>query len=52
MYVISKGTFLRDRLAAVSNHAADIRNGEKLLVLQHTKRFLQVRTPDGKVGGL
>ncbi|RRA47563.1 SH3 domain-containing protein [Acidipila sp. EB88] len=52
VYVVSKGTFLRDRLAAVSNHVADIHNGEKLTVLQHDRRFYQVRTPDGKVGWL
>ncbi len=52
VYVISKGTFLRDRLAAVSNHVADIHNGDKLTVLEHTKRFYQVRTADGKVGWL
>ncbi len=52
VYVVSKGTFLRDRLAAVSNHVADIHNGDKLLVLQHTKRFYQVRTAAGKDGWL
>ena len=52
VYVVSRGTFLRDRLAAVSNHVADIHNGEKLLVLEHNKRFYKVRTPDGKEGWL
>ncbi len=52
VYVVSRGTYLRDRLAAVSNHVADIHNGEKLLVLEHSKRFYKVRTPDGKEGWL
>ncbi len=52
VYVISRGTYLRDRLAAVSNHVADIHNGERLLVLEHNRRFYKVRTPDGKEGWL
>ena len=52
VYVVSKGTYLRDRLAVVSNHVADVHNGEKLVVLKHDRRFYQVRTPDGKVGWL
>ena len=52
VYVVSKGTFLRDRLAAVSNHVADSRNGDKLTVLQHDRRFYQVKTAQGKVGWL
>ncbi len=52
VYVVSRGTFLRDRLAAVSNHVADIHNGEKLTVLEHAKRFYKVRTADGQVGWL
>ena len=52
VYVISKGTFLRDRLAAVSNHVADIHNGERLTVLEHERRFFKVKTPDGKIGWL
>ncbi len=52
VYVVSKGTYLRDRLALVSNHVADIHNGEKLEILKHDRRFYQVRTPDGKMGWL
>ncbi len=52
VYVQSRGTFLRDRLAVVSNHVADIHNGDRLLVLQHTKRFYQVRTAAGREGWL
>ena len=52
VYVISKGTYIRDRLAAVSNHVEDIHNGERLTVVEHERRFYKVRTPDGKVGWL
>ncbi len=52
VYVVSRGTYLRDRLAVVSNHVEDIHNGERLAVLKHDRRFYQVRTPDGKVGWL
>ena len=52
VYVVSKGTYIRDRLAAVSNHVEDIHNGERLAVLEHDRRFYQVKTPDGKIGWL
>jgi hypothetical protein len=52
VYVQSKGTFLRDRVAAVSNKVADVHNGDRLTVLQHERRFFQVRTEAGKVGWL
>jgi hypothetical protein len=52
VYVVSKGTFLRDRVAAVSNKVADVHNGDRLSVLEHERRFLQVRTAEGKVGWL
>ena len=52
VYVVSRGTYIRDRLAAIANHVEDVRNGERLTVLQHDRRFYQVRTPDGKVGWL
>jgi hypothetical protein len=52
VYVQSKGTFLRDRVAAVSNKVVDVHNGDKLTVLQHERRFYQVRTAAGKVGWL
>ncbi len=52
VYVVSRGTYIRDRLAAVSNHVENITNGERLQVLQHDRRFYQVKTPDGKVGWL
>ena len=52
VYVQSKGTFLRDRVAAVSNKVADVHNADRLTVLQHERRFFQVRTEAGKVGWL
>ncbi len=52
VYVISKGTYIRDRLSAVSNHTADVHNAEKLTVLQHDRRFYKVQTAAGKVGWL
>ena len=52
VYVVSKGTYVRDRLAAISNHVEDIHNGERLKVLEHDRRFYRVETPDGKVGWL
>ena len=52
VYVQSKGTFLRDRVAAVSNKVVDVHNAERLTVLAHERRFYQVRTEAGKVGWL
>jgi SH3-like domain-containing protein len=50
VYVTAKQTFLRDRVAAVSNRTGTVTNGEKLVVLDHQRRFLKVRTPQGEVG--
>ena len=50
VYVTAKQTSLRDRVAAVSNRSGTAYNGEKLIVLEHDRRFLQVRTPRGEVG--
>ena len=52
VYVQSKGTFLRDRVAAVSNKVVDVHNAERLTVLAHERRFYQVRTEAGRVGWL
>ena len=52
LYVVTKTTFLRDRVAAVSNKVVDVRNGDRLTMLQHERRFYQVRTAAGKVGWL
>jgi SH3-like domain-containing protein len=50
VYVTAKQTYLRDRVAAVSNRTGTVTNGEKLAVLDHQRRFIKVRTPSGEVG--
>jgi len=48
--VTAKETFLRDRVAAVSNRTATVENGERLEILQHGRRFYQVKTAKGAIG--
>jgi len=52
VYVTAKQAFLRERVAAVSNHTGTVTNGEKLIVLDHAHRFIKVQTPTGEVGWL
>ena len=50
VYVAVKHIYLRDRVAVVANRVAEVKNGERLTVLQHIPRFLKVKTPNGAVG--
>ncbi|HEX4156111.1 MAG TPA: SH3 domain-containing protein [Acidobacteriaceae bacterium] len=50
VYVIAKESYLRDRVAAVSNRTGEVTNGERLVVLERDRRFVKVKTPDGAVG--
>ena len=50
VYVSVKKMYLRDRVAVVANRVAEVKNGERLTVLQQIPRFMKVKTPDGAVG--
>jgi SH3-like domain-containing protein len=50
VYVTAKQTFLRDRVAAVSNRTATVENGDRLVVLDRGRRFVKVQTAKGEQG--
>jgi SH3-like domain-containing protein len=50
MYVSAPQAFLRDRVAAVYNKTATVKNGDRVDVLDREKRFVKVRTSTGAEG--
>jgi SH3-like domain-containing protein len=49
-YVSAPQTSLRDRVAAVYNKVGVVKNGERVEVLDHDRRFVKVRTASGAEG--
>lgn len=52
MYVSVPQANLRDRVSAVYNKVATVQEGDKVEVLEKQKRFIHVKTADGKDGWL
>jgi len=52
VYCSARQTYLRDRVAAVSNKVGTVANGERLEVVEHGRRFVKVKTAKGAEGWL
>lgn len=49
-YVSAPQAILRDQVAAIYNRVGNVKNGERVEVLEHEKRFARVRTESGVEG--
>lgn len=49
-YVSAPQAMLRDQVATIYNRVGIVKNGERVEVLEHEKRFSRVRTPSGLEG--
>jgi len=49
-YVVATQVNLRDQVAAVYNKVGILHNGDRVEVLDHSRRFVKVRTDDKQVG--